>query len=1034
MAKQMSRAARIFAILATCILSVCTAFAQNRPISGTVVDANGEPIIGASVVVVGNSTIGAVTDLDGKFAFSVPAGSSITASCIGYTSQTVATGTQSTFNFVLAEDSEFLEETVVIGYGVQRKSDVTGAVASVRGSDLNNRSTSDAANALMGKAAGVQIINASGAPGYASEIRVRGYSSNSGSIGPLLIVDGLKVDNIQYLDPEMIESMEVLKDAASAAIYGAQAGNGVVLITTKNGAAQKGNGRVFYNNQFSLSTLSRPLKTMNAQQYKDFGLNFGWLSQAMLDGINYNGADYDWGAEVFEPTWNSRHTIGVQAGNDKGNIFISINNVDNNGIFAGDKDVYKRLTLQVNAEYKIKPWLQVTTNNSIEKYSSKSVSQHSDNGSALLAAITSNPLESPRVDFADLTVDMQQKYEQGVKILQDPETGKYWSVSRLGETQAGNPFIRRDATDATSQGMNIRGTLAANITPLKGLTFTSRFGYRINQGTSHSYTEPYYASSFVQSTSYSLSANANTGLYYQWENFANYTKRIKKHDITVMAGMSFINQTSDNVSASASGTEILKNTAPNFRYLSYLLSDNSVAKNISNAPGESASIAYFGRITYSYDNRYSFQANFRADASDSSKLSKQNRWGYFPSFSAGWTVSNEPFFKDNISRDAVSFLKLRASWGRNGNISVLNNYAYDTSINYGGTWYQFDGSTPSLSLGSKPNGLANPGLTWETSEQVDLGLDARFFNDKLALGLDYYNKNTKDLLVSVSLPAAIGISSTTMNAGSVNNQGIELELTWKDHIGDFNYSISGNASYLKNKVTYLDPTITRIAGTGPQGSLLRTYFEVGYPIYYMRGYKALGVDSQTGLPLFEQLDSNPDTNEEDMQMVGCGIPDYTFGLTINLEYKGFDFMVFGTGVAGNEIFPSSWRTDRPHCNTYSWYWENSWKKPGDNAKFPVANAQGWDQRTFSSTFNLFDGSYFKIKQIQLGYNLPAKLLNNISVSQLRIYTSLENFFCFSKYPGLDPETASSGSASSLGIDMGSYPTAKQFVLGLNLSF
>ena len=1026
--KMFLRAAMI--VIVAC-LGMSSAFAQ-RAISGTVVDSQGVPVIGASVMVVGNNTLGAVTDLDGKYTLSVPANAVLNVSFVGYKSVTAVVGNQSVLNFTLEEDTEFLEETVVIGYGVQRKSDVTGAVASVRGADLTNRSTSDAANALMGKAAGVQIINSSGAPGAGSEIRVRGYSSNSGNISPLLIVDGLKVDNIQYLDPEMIESMEVLKDAASAAIYGAQAGNGVVLITTKTGASQKGTGRVFYNDQFSLSTLARPLDVMNAEQYIAFGKDYGWLTDAMLQSINYSGENVNWGKEVFEPTWNSRHTVGFQGGNDKGNLFISINNVKNNGIFAGDKDLYKRLTLQVNADYKIKPWLQVSTNTSIERYSSKSVSQHSDNGSALLAAVTSSPLESARVTEAGLTTDMKQFLDNGVKVLKDPETGLYWSVSKLGETQSGNPFIRRDASDQSSEGINIRGTLAANLTPMKGLTVTSRFGYRINQSTSHSYTEPYYASPFVQATEYNLQASANTGNYYQWENFANYNKRIKKHDIGVMAGMSFIDQTRDNLSATASGKNILKNTAENFRYMSYLLSDNSVAKTITNAPSQSTSMAYYGRITYSYDNRYNFQANFRADAYDSSKLSKQARWGYFPSFSAGWTISNEKFIKDNVSRNTLSFLKLRASWGRNGNISVLNNYAYDTSINYGGTWYQFDGSNPSVSLGAKPAGLANPNLKWETSEQVDLGLDARFLNNRLSVGIDYFDKRTKDLLVSVSLPAAIGVSSTTLNAGSVKNSGLELEATWKDSVGDFSYSVSGNFSSLKNKVTYLDPTITRIAGTAPQGSNLRTYFETGYPIYYMRGYKSTGIDPATGKPQFEQLDSDPGTNEADMQMVGCGIPDYTFGLTVNLSYKNFDLVVFGSGVAGNEIFPSSWRTDRPHCNTYAWYWENTWKQPGDNAKFPATTY--WDQITFSSDLNLFDGSYFKIKQIQLGYNVPKSILNKISVSQLRVYTSLENFFCFSKYPGLDPETASSGSASSLGIDMGSYPTAKQFILGLNLSF
>ena len=1036
MLKQLcARLACIVMVFATMCLGGADLFAQNKSISGTVVDGAGVPVIGASVFVVGNTSNGAITDIDGKFTLNVPANANISISCIGYATQVIPVANQTVFNVVLQEDTQFLEETVVIGYGVQKKSDLTGAVASVREEEFANRSTSDAANALMGKAAGVQIISSSGAPGSGSEIRVRGYSSNSGSIGPLLIVDGLQVDNIQYLDPEMIASMEVLKDAASAAIYGAQAGNGVVLITTKTGAGAKGNGRIFYNNQFSLSSLARPLKIMNAEKYIDFGMDYGWLSQTMLDNINYNGTDVNWSEEVFEPTWNSRHTVGFQAGNDKGNIFVSINNVSNNGIFAGDKDVYKRLSAQVNADYKIKPWFQISTNNSIEKWSTKSVSQHSDNGSAMLAAITSSPLEPVRVDESGLTLDMQAKLAAGVKVLQDPETGLYWSLSRLGETQGGNPFIRRDSQDSSSEGINIRGTLAANLTPIKGLTVTSRFGYRINMSNSHSFQEPFYASSFLQATTYNISANNSTGYYYQWENFANYNTTIaRKHSIGAMVGMSFIDNRRDNLNTSASGTNILRDYRENFRYMSYLLSDSGVTKNITNAPSQSTSLAYFGRLTYSYDNRYSFQANFRADAFDSSKLSVQNRWGYFPSFSAGWTISNEPFFKDNVSRDVVSHLKLRASWGRNGNVSVLNNYAYATSINYGGTWYQFDGDTPNVTLGAKPAGLANPELTWETSDQVDVGVDAHFLNSKLVVTADYYHKTTNDLLVPVTPSAAIGVSSMTINAGSVINSGLEFEVTWKEQVGDFAYSVSANASTLKNKVTYLDPTISRIAGTAPQGSYLRTYFEEGYPIWYMRGYKGTGVDPETGKPSFEDLTGEGDINEDDMQMVGLGIPKATFGLTVNLAYKNFDMVIFGTGVAGNKIFPSSWRTDRPYCNTYEWYWDNSWKKDGSNPNPKFPGTEYWDQITFSSTYNLFDGSYFKIKQIQLGYTLPKKVLSKVGVSSLRVYASLENFFCFTSYPGLDPETASSGTASSLGIDMGSYPSAKQLILGLNLSF
>ena len=1026
-----ARVAAAAMIIAASLLGT-VASAQNRAISGTVVDESGAPIVGAAIIVVGNASIGAVTDANGAFRLNVPAGANINVSCIGFADQTVPIGNQTTFNFVLVEDTEFIDETVVIGYGVQRKSDLTGSVASVGEADFANRSTSDAAAALMGKAAGIQILTSSGAPGGDSQIRVRGYSSNSGSIGPLLIVDGLKVDNIQYLDPEMIESMEILKDAASAAIYGAQAGNGVVLITTKTGKNAK-DGRVFYNAQFSLSSLARPLDTMNADQYIKFGETYGWLNDTKLKSINYkDGFSVDWSKELFEPTWNSRHTVGVQGGNDRGNFFVSLNNVKNNGIFVGDKDMYKRLSVQVNADYKIKPWLSVSTNNSIEKWSTQSISQHSDNGSVLLAAVTSSPLEAPRAAYADLPDDMKQAVDQGKRVLTDPETGLYWTVGRMGETQGGSPFVRRDASDTSNEGLNIRGVLAANFMPFKGFTFTSRFGYRINQSNYHSFTAPYYCSTFVKADLYSLTSNNSTGYYYQWENFANYAVTLKKHSIGAMVGMSYTEHHRDNNNITASGADILNGTAPNFRYIDFLKSDG-VTKDISNAPSLNTEISYFGRLTYSYDNRYSVQANFRADAFDSSKLSKQARWGYFPSVSAGWTISNEPFFRNSVNTDVFNFLKLRASWGINGNVSVLSGYRYDSTINYGGYWYQYDVDSTTPSYGSRPAGLANPNLKWETSEQIDAGFDARFLNNRLTFAFDWYKKTTKDLLVSVTPPAPAGVSSMTMNAGSVLNTGLEFELGWKDTIGDFRYSVNANFSTLKNEVTYLDPSITRLAGTAPQGVYLSTQFEQGYPIYYMRGLKCTGIDPATGKPSFEDVngDGNIDTTN-DMQMIGLGIPDYTFGVTVNLAWKGFDMVIFGTGVAGNEIFPSSWRPDRPHCNTYAWYWENSWDVAGANAKFPAVKY--WDQQTFSSTLNLFDGSFFKIKQIQLGYTLPRKLLNKVNVSNLRLFVSLENYFTFTSYPGLDPETATANTSSSIGIDMGTYPTAKQLIFGVNLSF
>ena len=1043
MSKQMLKAAGTVCLFLALLLGSTPAFAQNVTVKGNVKDAAGVPVIGASVIQQG-TTNGVITDFDGNYQITVPASSSLQFSSVGYIEQVISVEGKTVIDVVLAEDTELLEEVVVVGYGVQKKSDLTGSVASVRKDDLKNRSTTDAAAALQGKAAGVQVITNNGAPGTASEIRVRGISSNSGNIGPLLIVDGLKVDNIQYLDPSMIESMEILKDAASAAIYGAEAGNGVVLITTKSGAASKGSGKVFYNGQWTLNSLSRNLDIMNAQQYIDYGKDRGWLTQATLDSAYDGKTDVDWSRELFVPTWSNRQTVGVQGGNDRGSYFATINNVNDDGIFRGDKDTYKRLTFQLNADYKIKDWLIVGTNNSLEKWSTKGISQQNDNGSVLLSAITSTPLFSPRASRDQLTPVMLQQEASGHVLLTDPENpGMYWIAPGIGETQSGHPYVRRDATESSNGGFNLRGVLYANLMPVKGLTITSRLGYRINQSSSHNYTVPYYSTATLHSDTYTLDAAANTGYYYQWENFANFNRTFGKHDVTAMAGMSYIENNWDNVSVSASGTDILKGYEPNFRYIDYLLPGDGVTKNMNNNPGRSASLSYFARLGYAYDNRYAVQANFRADAFDTSKLPADKRWGFFPSVSAGWTISNESFIKDNISRDVLSFLKIRASWGINGNINVLNNYPYSSSIITNCTFYQYDPASTTASLGSYPAGLANPGLTWETSEQIDLGIDARMFRDRLTVGIDLYTKDTRDLLVGTNPVKEIGLTpaydlgmtaNVVANAGNVNNKGLEVELGWKDNVGDFHYGISANASWLSNKVTYLDPSVGRLSGRVPQGTQAGTFFETGYPVWYLLGYKGVGIDKE-GHAIYEAADGTQTINpsQNDRQFLGSTVPNFMYGLTLNFAYRGFDLVVFGNGVSGNTIFPTSWRSDRPECNTYAYYWNNSWKKAGDEATAKFPSAKYWDEVAFSSSFTMFNGAYFKIKQIQLGYTLPSNFTKKFFVSNLRVFASLDNFFTFTNYIGLDPETATTG-GNAVGIDMGTYPTSKSVVLGVNVEF
>ena len=1034
MLKKLLKVAGIFMVFST-LCGGLSASAQTQAISGKVIDTGGQPVIGAAVMVPG-TTNGATTDLDGNFTLRVAAGTSLEVSCIGYTTRraTAADG----MTITLEDDTEMLEETVVIGYGVQKKSDLTGSVASVREAELQNRSTSDAAAALQGKAAGVQIFNDSGAPGEGSSIRVRGISSNGSSgLGPLLIVDGLKVDKIDYLDPSMIESMEVLKDAASAAIYGAQAGNGVILITTKNGGNNKSkDGNIFYNYKITLSQLGHHAQVMNAKQYIDWQQqlgNLGSIDDLIATGVWDGKTDTNWADVLYGTGVTHNHTFGAQGGNDRGSYFLSLNYVDEDGMARGNTDTYKRFTAQINADYKIKSWFQVGTNTSIERRKQQKIGEHSEyagSSAGLLGTLVIDPLTPVYYTYDELTKDMKKYVDNGERKVYGPADNPdlYYAVSKILEGDGINPLIYRDRNQKKEEGWQIRGTVYANLTPIKGLVITSRLGYRIKQKYESNFEEPYHANAKAYSKKYTISASSSQDYYYQWENFANYNVTIaQKHSIGAMAGMSYTYSDSRGVGASLDGSDPLKGYAENFRYLSQ--DNGSGTKGISGgSPSQSAQISYFGRLIYSYDNRYSIQGNFRADAFDSSKLSLKNRWGYFPSVSAGWTISNERFIKDNVGKDILSLLKIRGSWGVNGNIAVLSGYPWSSAISYNSASYQFT-DADTASLGSKPSGLANPDLTWETSVQTDLGLDLRMFNNRLTFGLDWYNKDTRDLLVSVSPVAEVGISRHTVNAGSVNNTGWEFELGWQDSIGDFHYSINGNLSTLKNKVTYLEPSVGHQKGSDFGNMKFSTWFETGYPVWFFRGYQYAGVNAENGKPDYYAADGSLTQApvDADMGYMGSALPPVSFGLTLHMDWKGLDFTVFGTGAAGHQLMPCVYRVDHSQINSLVYFYEECGKSLPKIEN--ILTKEFW-----SSSAVVFRGDFFKIKQIQLGYTLPQKWTKKIMISNLRVYASMDDWFVITKYPGFDPETASTSSSSGMGLDKGSYPNSRKLMFGINVSF
>lgn len=998
--------------------------AQNQiKVSGKVTDDLKESMIGVSVFEKG-TTNGVITDLDGNYMLSVKEGAVIVYSYIGYVTQEKK-AVPGVMNVTLKEDTKTLDEVVVVGYGVQKKSSVTGAISQVKTEDMQNRTISNAPAALQGKTAGVQVIQTSAAPGSSPTVRVRGYSSNVSS-NPLYVVDGVRLSDISGIDPNDIASMEVLKDAASAAIYGAEAGNGVVLITTKKG--KSGQGKITYDFQFSSQSLARVPKMLSAEQYIDYMVEANTFTEDYLlqnwDGVTNTA----WTDVAFENSRMQKHNIAFTNGSDRGNYYLSLTYLDDNGIVKGNADTYKRLTATINSEYEIKPWLKVGTTNQIEKYNVRSVSTNNEYGSLLTSILQLDPLTPDTYTYENLPTHMLTALNSGKHLLQD-DNGNYYAVSKFFAGEQYHPMIMRDNNIGKNSGFNVNGSVYADFKPFKGFTFTSRFGYRLS-GTRSSTTDlPFYGNA-TQSRDYVGQSNtSSTTIYYQWENFANYMKTFGQHTVTAMVGMSYQESTYDYVNGSLSPNEedALKKNDPLFYYLNY--ASASAIKGVGGEKTRSAKLSYFGRVGYEFAGRYLLQASLRADAADLSLLPATNRWGYFPAVSVGWTVSEEKFFAS--LKDHVSSLKLRASWGQNGSLAALSGYAYSTDMALGGLYPFVMGN--SYITSAAPSTMGNDELKWETSEQINVGIDARFLNDRLTFSMDYFDKKTKDLLVSGTTPSLIiGGSTSPMNAGNVSNKGWEFELGWRDRIGSFNYGVRANLATLKNKVTYIDPSITRLSGVNFHTSTI-TYFEEGYPVYYFRGYKFKGVDPTTGDPTFYDLDESGDLNDGDLAYIGDAIPDFTYGITLTAGWKGFDLTVFGTGSQGNDIFNCINRPDFAASNKMKEvFYDNRWTASNPNGSVPRAGATNMDKYQISDAL-VYDGSFFKIKQIQLGYTFPKNWMKKLCVGNLRIYGSLDDFFTFTKYPGFDPEAAAN-STSGMGIDKGSYPCSKKVVLGFNIEF
>ena len=686
-----------------------TSFAQG--IKGTVIDERGEAVIGATVSDKADAKNATITDFDGNFIINVKAGQTIVVSYIGYESQEVAAKNGMTIS--LQPDNKVLDEVVVVGYGVQKKSSVTGAISQVKPEDIENRTIANAQQALPGKTSGVQVISTSAAPGSSPTVRVRGYSSNASS-NPLYVVDGVRLSDISGIDPSTIASMEILKDAASAAIYGAEAGNGVVLITTKKG--KSGQGKISYDFQWTDESLAKVPEMLNAQEYMQYMIEGKLFTQDFMNENRYGNTDTKWTDVAFTHGHMQKHNLSFTGGNDRGNYYLALSYLRNNGIVKGDADLYKRLTATINGEYKIKDWLKVGTTNQVEKYDVRSVSSNSEYGSLLTAVLMMDPL-TPESYNNGVPETISDLVAQGKHLLQD-ENGNYYGTSQFYKGEQYNPLVMRDNNQTTNEGFNVTGSIYGDFTLIPNVTVTSRFGYRLGGTRNASTSLPFYGNSTQNRDYVSQSNTSSTSIYYQWENFANYMQTFAdKHTVSAMAGISFQDSDYDFVTGSLSdnGEDALLKNDPLFYYLNY--ANASAVKGVSGETTNTTKYSYFGRVGYDFMGRYLFQASLRADAADLSKLSKKTRWGYFPAVSVGWTISEEKFFQP--IKKWFDSLKFRASWGQNGSLSSLSGYPYSTDMTQGGL-YPFT-SGIQYTQAATPTSMGNDELKWETSEQLNFG-------------------------------------------------------------------------------------------------------------------------------------------------------------------------------------------------------------------------------------------------------------------------------------------------------------------------
>ena len=1041
---------------------------QSKKVTGNVSDAEG-PIIGASVVEKGNAGNGTVTDLDGNFSLNVKPGATIVITYIGYQKQEIAVGNQSSFKITMKTDDKTLDEVVVVGYGVQKKKLVTGSTIEVKGDDIQKMNTTQVLGALQSQTPGVNIQAASGQPGDGFKISIRGAGTN-GNTAPLYIIDGVAGD-INNLNPADIERIDVLKDAASCAIYGSAAANGVILVTTKQG--KQGKIQVSYDANVGWANVYRMPKMLTAKQYME-----------VMDQVRFNSGEsgYDWKSIMGEDLYNSymdgsnegtnwveairnknavttSHSLNVTGGSDRSTFSMGAGYQYQDGVFGNVvKSDYRRFTFRINSEHVV---YRNDKGMDVVKIGENIYYQHKQNQGIQIGGQYSNELSNMlRANPAIPMYNADGSYTKAEDLKNWVDNYNSYSVNPVYK------MLNQQSGHNKSINQNLHATGYLEIQPIKNLVYRGQLNYNQNTWTWRTFL-PIFDANRTNADYFRTEDKATNQIGTSWgwstTNTLSYKFDLqKKHNFDILVGTEYGESRPDfgfSLNATSSNSVFGDMT---HAYMTYMKNNNAAA--VTGTPcDDSRSMSYFGRVNYNFNEKYMLSAIMRADGN--SKFAPGKRWGYFPSVSAGWVISNEKFMAKTASW--LDFLKLRAGWGQNGNAQTINNFqwqgafAFDTS-----SYYTFNGNPDQYVSGSAPSRLPNEDLTWETSEQLNIGLDARFLSGRLGFTADWYNKKTKDLLVAVPVDPTTGFSTQMKNAGTVENKGIELSLSWNDKIGkDFQYNVGWNMAYNHNEVTEVKSNQTYNNGGNDllaQNTGYMARFEEGHPIGYFWGYKTEGVmqneadvqayldknckgnaaNSKQGTGIkpgdlkFVDVTGDGIVNDDDKTELGDPHPDVTMGITLGASYKGFDLSVTGFGAFGQQVARSFRKFTDGEFENFTTEVYDYWHGEGTSNKYPLLahmNA-GPNWQTISDIY-IEDASYFRLQNLTVGYDFT-KIWKNSPFQQLRLYFAAQNLFTITGYKGMDPENGTAIGSDSwvTGVDVGNYPQPRTYMVGVNVKF